>query len=111
MKWEVNMKNEDTTRVVREYYVIKIKKGDKEVYWTDSKKQIGNITSEFSRAKKYKVYEEAKAKALQICEVNSMVTWVIRYIESVRETYTDVCLPFRSPRNSNSLTIRKDELD
>ena len=104
------MEHEDTTRVVREYYVIKIKKDDHEVYWTESKKQT-NYTAELSRAKKYKNYDEAKAKALQICEANSMVTWVIRYIESIRETYTDVCLPFKSRLNSNSLTLKKDELD
>lgn len=104
------MEHEDTTRVVREYYVIKIKKDDQEVYWTESKKQT-NYTAELSRAKKYKIYDEAKAKALQICEANSMVTWVIRYIESIRETYTDVCLPFKSRLNNNSLTLKKDELD
>lgn len=85
------MKHGDTTRVVREYYVIKIKKDDKELYWTESKKQT-NYTAEFSRAKKYKIHEEAKAKASQIRYDNDVMTYVIRYIESVRETYIDVCL-------------------
>ena len=105
------MDHGDTTTIVREFYVVKFKKDGQEVYWTESKKQVANYTTEFSRAKKYKIYDEAKAKALQICEANSMVTWVIRYIESIRETYTDVCLPFKSRLNSNSLTLKKDELD
>ena len=109
------MEHGDTTTILREFYVIKFKKDNQEVYWTESKKQVANYTVEFSRAKKYKIYDEAKTKASQIRYANNIKTYVVRYIESIRETYTDVCLEpsaFRSNlNNSDSITIRKDELD
>lgn len=86
------MDHGDTTTIVREYYVIKFKKDNQEVYWTESKKQVANYTTDFSRAKKYKIHEEAKAKASQIRYANDTMTYVVRYIESIRETYIDVCL-------------------
>ena len=105
---EIHRKDEDVTKITKEYYVIKLKKEDEEYFWTETRKIMANYTKDLKLARKYKDYNSAKKMALRICEANNIVTYVTRYITSVRITYLNICLPFKSPKDSNSLTIHNN---
>ena len=75
-----------------EHFVIKIKtKAEMVSYWTDSLKEHTNTTTNFSRAKKYKSYDEAVAKATQISQQNNVMTWVVK-VETVVSTTEVECI-------------------
>lgn len=104
---ETHREDEDVTKVTKEFYVVKLKKDNEEYFWSESNKIRTNYTKELKFARKYKDHDTAKEKARQICGANDIVTYVTRYLTSVRTTYLDICLPFRSPRESNTLTLNK----
>jgi uncharacterized protein YehS (DUF1456 family) len=105
---ETHREDEDVTKVTKEFYVVKLKKDNEEYFWSKSNKIRTNYTKELKFARKYKDYDTAKEKARQICGANNIVTYVTRYLTSVRITYTDICLPFESPKESNTLTLNKE---
>lgn len=105
---ETHREDEDVTKVTKEFYVIKLNKGGEEYFWTESSKVVPNYTSELRLAKKYKSIEAARKMALKICGVNTIFTYVVRYTTLVRTTYLEECIPFRTSKESYSLTIYKD---
>lgn len=105
---EMHREDEDVTRVTKEFYVVKLKKDNEEYFWSESNKIRTNYTKELKFARKYKDHDTAKEKARQICGANNIVTYVTRYLTSVRITYTDICLPFKSLEDSNTLTLNKE---
>lgn len=92
----------ENTKTVDEHFIIEIRRNDNSiVYWTEQIK-LATCTHDVKKAKQYKDYNEAKKKALQIMEMNGVVTSIVKYTTTVDIEYMDTISPFKSP---NKLTF------
>ena len=90
------------SRSINEHFIIEIRRNDDSiVYWTEQLK-LATCTHDVKKAKQYKDYNEAKKKALQIMEMNRVVTSIVKYTTTLEIKHMDVIEPFESP---NKLTF------